>query len=155
MKRVRGQALSEMQAAMLLAGVLAVAASVAGAFWWYQQGQMNLAKDLARQFDDARTIAQGGSINVQITSSSNQTTVVLDTGTNPNSGRIIRTNQVQGTPTFKSSAQTWTGSITFIVQPDGYAQVYGYGACPSDLTLVIQSHPGYTMSCDPLSVSGA
>lgn len=153
MKMVRGQALSEQQAAILLAALLCVA-GVGGAFWWYQGGQLNLPRDIARQFDDARAMAQAGTLNVQITSSNNQTTVVFDTGKDPTGGRVIGTHSFQGTPMFVSGSQNWNGAITFIVNPDGVAQVYGTGACPGDLALKM-SNKNYTVSCDPLSVSGA
>lgn len=153
MKMVHGQALAEQQAAILLAALLCVA-GVGGAFWWYQSGQLNLPRDISRQFDDARAMAQAGTLNVQITSTNNQTTVVFDTGADPTGGRTIRANTFQGTPNFVSGSQSWNGAITFIVAPDGVAQVYGSGACPSDLALKL-SNKSYAVSCDPFSMSGA
>ena len=154
LKRVRGQALAEQQAAIILAGMLAIA-GVAGGFWWYQQGQLNLPRDLARQFDAARTMAQAGTLNVQITSSNNQTTVLFDSGSDPTGGRIVSTKVMQGTPTFYSASATWSGAITFLVYPDGSSKIYNTGACPSDLVLRISPTQNYAVSCDPFSVIGA
>lgn len=154
MRRVRGQALNETLMAVLLS--MAVVVCVVGAMALAHDGRGNAEQDLKQIFTSARELAHAGGVTLTITQGTDSTTVqtcnsVLGAPCT-NASRVVPLQAVNSAVSFKSaSAGTWT-TITFFVYPDGQAQIYGYGACPSDLNLIVAGTTQYSVSCDPFGV---
>lgn len=155
MKRVRGQGLSEVQGAILIAGVLSIVAGLS--IWYTLKGQMNMVDDIGRVFADTVADAQAGTVNLTFVQTGTETTFTVRTGTDPAGGRIVRSTTVQGIwgATYSGgSLAAGNSTNTLIVAPDGQATLAGGAACPANLQLVIDAQPSIPFSCDPLHVVG-
>jgi hypothetical protein len=151
--RIRGQALSELQGSLLLAGVLVLGGG--GIWWWLSLGQANGVRDFTQVLNSARNLAQAGPMTLALTPDGTQTDFTIRDGSDPNgTGAIERSGTFTGTFTIASAGPTYSGSITFVLSSDGSAQIYGVGSCPANMKLEISGAQSYPVSCDPLEVVG-